>query len=291
MVANDELGRLLENPRFPRSGSYDPRWVVDNQMGPNALWLMEWLCEAMSLEAGMRVLDLGCGRAMTSVFLAREFGVGVHATDLWIPAGDNWQRIIEAGCSDQVTPIHAEAHALPFAEGYFDAIVAVDSYTYFGTDDLYLSYIRRFLKPGGRLGIVVPGLVNELEGPPPRYLTAPQANGSVFWEPDCACFHSAAWWRRHWLRTGQVEIETVDDLSDGWLLWAQHERAVEKSGCGVFPSVAEALETDAGETLTFVRAVARRPEADEQAGPHVWEPAFMGVCAELLDGHGPKIDE
>lgn len=53
-------------------------------MGPNALWLVEWLAEALPLRAGMRVLDLGCGRAMTSIFLAREFGVQVWATDFWI---------------------------------------------------------------------------------------------------------------------------------------------------------------------------------------------------------------
>jgi cyclopropane fatty-acyl-phospholipid synthase-like methyltransferase len=51
--------------------------MLENQMGPNALWLAEWLAEALSLKAGMRLLDLGCGRAMTSIFLAKEFGVQV----------------------------------------------------------------------------------------------------------------------------------------------------------------------------------------------------------------------
>ena len=35
--------------------------------GANALWLTEWLAEALELRADMRVLDLGCGRAMSSV--------------------------------------------------------------------------------------------------------------------------------------------------------------------------------------------------------------------------------
>jgi len=287
MATTPELRRLLHTARFPRSGRYDPTWVVANQMGPNALWLMEWLCEVVPLEPGMRVLDLGCGRAMTSVFLAREFDVQVFAADLWIPASDNWARVVEAGCADRIVPIQAEAHALPFAEGFFDAILAVDSYTYFGTDDLYISYVHRFLAPGGRLGVVVPGLVRELDGPPPEHLTRPQVNGKVFWEPDCACFHSATWWRRHWQRSGVVELEVADTLEEGWRFWAQHERAVEAAGCGPFPSDAETLETDAGSTLAFVRAVARRPESGSPGGPHVWEPAFMGVCAELL---GTKSD-
>ena len=40
----------------------------------------------MPIEPGMKVLDLGCGKAMSSIFLAREFRVSVWATDLWIPA-------------------------------------------------------------------------------------------------------------------------------------------------------------------------------------------------------------
>jgi len=291
MTAQPTLRELFTNPRFPRASRYDARWVAENQMGPNALWLTEWACEALTLEPGMRVLDLGCGRAMSSVYLAREHGVRVFATDLWIAAADNWARIRAAGVEDLVTPIHAEAHALPFAEGFFDAIVSVDAYTYFGTDDLYLSYITRYLRPGGQLAVVVPGLTHELEGPPPDHLTRPQKNGAPFWEPDCAVFHSADWWRRHWERAGAVEVTSVEALEDGWRHWVDHERAVEASGLGVFPSMEEALLADAGQTIGFVRAVARRPETEaDSASPHVWEPAFMSVVSDLLGGRdeGPS---
>ena len=55
------------------------------------------LTGALELWAGMRVLDLGCGRAASSIFLRREFGVQVWATDLWISPTENWQRIQAAG--------------------------------------------------------------------------------------------------------------------------------------------------------------------------------------------------
>lgn len=70
---------LLRNDRFPLASKYDPQWVIENQMGPNALWLMEWLCRDMHLRPGMRVLDMGCGKAISSIFLAKEFGVQVWA--------------------------------------------------------------------------------------------------------------------------------------------------------------------------------------------------------------------
>jgi len=62
-------------------------------MGPNVLWLAEWASQAVSLRAGMRILDLGCGMAASSIFLAREFDVNVAAVDLWIKPTENWKRI------------------------------------------------------------------------------------------------------------------------------------------------------------------------------------------------------
>ena len=112
----------------------------------------------------MRVLDLGCGRAASSIFLRREFGVQVWATDLWFSASENIQRIRDAGVEDGVFPIHADARSLPFAAEFFDAIVCIDSFIYYGTDDLYLNYLARFVKPGGPVGIAGAGLMREIEG-------------------------------------------------------------------------------------------------------------------------------
>ena len=115
------------------------------------MWLTEWLAEALDLRPHMRVLDLGCGLAMSSVFLRREFGVQVWATDLWFNASDNLRRARDAQVDDGVFPIHADARSLPFATEFFDAVVSIDSFVYYGTDDLYLNYLVRFLKPGGSL--------------------------------------------------------------------------------------------------------------------------------------------
>lgn len=139
-------------------------------MGPNAVWLAEALSDRMQLEPGMRILDTGCGKALSSIFLAREFGVEVLAADLWIKPTDNLRRSTELGVGNRVHPIYAEAHTLPFAEGFFDALVSIDAYHYLGTDDLYLGYYSRYVKPGGQIGIVVPGLAEEVESPPPHHL-------------------------------------------------------------------------------------------------------------------------
>ena len=103
--------------------------------GANSLWLTEWLTTALELKPGMRVLDLGCGRAASSIFLRREFGVQVWATDLWFSASENIQRIRDAGVEDGVFPLHADARSLPFAAEFFDAVICIDAFSYFGTDD------------------------------------------------------------------------------------------------------------------------------------------------------------
>src|SRR5262245_28427844 len=73
----------LASDRFPRATTYNPDWILASASGgANALWVTEWLAESLQLRPGMRVMDLGCGRAASSIFLHREYGVQVWATDL-----------------------------------------------------------------------------------------------------------------------------------------------------------------------------------------------------------------
>ena len=252
----------LRQDLFPRSSRYDPEWVFENNMGPNVLWLTEWLAEEMRLEPGMRVLDMGCGRAISSVFLRAEYGVEVWANDLWISATENWERIRDTGFEDMVHPIHAEAHALPYAEGFFDAALSLDSWQYYGTDELYLGYFHKFVKAGGRIGIVVPGLKKDFPGGSvPAHLSRRQRSGGVFWAWDCVSFHTAEWWSRFLSRYPFTRLETCDAMKDGGRLWESWERALDAwGGKKMFPSDLESVSADNDEYLTFIRAVVRRVE-------------------------------
>jgi SAM-dependent methyltransferase len=257
-LTKKRMKELLKNDRFPRSAKYDPEWVLKGWMGPNVLWLAEWLCEEMELRPGMRVLDMGCGKALSSVFLAREYGVQVWANDLWIIATENWQRIKEAGLENQICPIHAEAHALPYADEFFDAIICLDSYQYYGTDDLYLNYFQKYVRPGGQIGIVVAGLAQDFNGPVPEHLTKASGGRKTFWVDECWCFHTAGWWRRLWSRMSSINVEIADVMPDGWRHWLQYERACREVGTLLFPSEEESLEADAGKYLALVRMVGRK---------------------------------
>jgi SAM-dependent methyltransferase len=249
----------LASDRFPRSSKYHPDWVLANASGgANSLWLTEWLTGAMDLKAGMRVLDLGCGKASSSIFLRREFGVQVWATDLWFSAAENIQRIRDAGVEDGVFPLHSDARSLPFAPDFFDAIVSIDSFPYYGTDGLYLNYLAHFVKPGGAIGIAGAGVVREIEGALPDHL-------KEWWTQDFWPCHSAGWWRSHWERTGIVHIDVADTMPEGWKPWLQWQRAVAPDNSVEI----KAVETDAGRYLGYARVVGRR-RGDVKLEEYCW---------------------
>ena len=147
----------MRHDDYPRASAYDPVWAHLNHMGPSVLWLTEALAQVLPLEPGMRVLDLGCGSAISSIFLRASTACRCGRPI----SGSIRRRTARASTKpasrDRVFPIEAEAHALPFAHGYFDALVSIDSYHYFGTDVRYLSYAAQFVRPDGHIGIVVPG--------------------------------------------------------------------------------------------------------------------------------------
>jgi SAM-dependent methyltransferase len=249
----------LRHEAYPLSAKYEPEWILENEMGPNVLWITEALTQRMDLEPGSRVLDLGCGRALSSIFLAKEFDLQVWAFDLWIPATENWRRVREAGLEDRVFPIHGEARRLPFAEAFFDAIVSLDSYHYFGTDVHYLEFhLLKLLKPGGRIGMVAPASPGEVPHPHPPHL-----GESWFW------LHSSEWWKRQWERMPGLKVEGAETLPEGWASWVRWHEILQASGRAnrQEESVKELalLRADGGRNMGFVRMVARRDE--EEGGP------------------------
>lgn len=246
---------MLVNAAFPLSSNYAAPWVTEHPFGSNCLWLTEWLCEAMELKPGMRVLDLGCGRAKSSIFLAREFDVEVWATDLWVGAEENWRRIQDAGVEKQVFPIHADARALPFAARFFDAIVSIDSFHYYGTDACFLNSVLYFLRPNAKIGFASTGLVRDFDEELPQHL-------EELWTASAWTIHTAEWWRAHWARTGLVDVEVADTMSDGWKHWLRWAEVIGQCEPEVNPRGVHyrALTADQGEFLGYVRVVGQRNE-------------------------------
>ncbi|RZT17214.1 methyltransferase family protein [Kribbella sp. VKM Ac-2569] len=248
-MSSELLREALTLDRYPRSNTYDQQWVVDNLMGPHPLWSAESLLQVMALRPGMRVLDLGCGTALTSIFLARECDVDVWATDLWVDPTENWQRVHDAGVAGRVHPIQSDARKLPFAHGFFDAVVSVGAYNYFGTGVDYLPYLTEFVRPNGMLGIMAPGIRTAPDFTPPPYV-------ADRWGPDLCTWLPPDWWRHLWERTGLVTVDTADFVPNGWADWLLWLRICAQVGRGYEPDE-HLLEADQGNLLGLTRVVAR----------------------------------
>eukprot|EP00913_Durusdinium_trenchii_P028428 g26656.t1 len=269
----------LCSDQFPRSSKYHPDWTIANSMsGCATLWLTEWLTAKLELKPGMRVLDLGCGRAISSIFLAREFDLQVWATDLWIGATENRQRIRDCDESNRVFPIHADARSLPFAAEFFDAIVCVDAFSYFGTDDLYLNYLTQFVKPTGQIGIAGAGLTHEFESVPDHL--------RPMWSEDFWCLHSADWWRSHWGRTGLVDVEVADSMPDGWKHWLEWQQAAHPENTSEIETVA----ADAGANLACIRAIARRRKGAALVD-YCWPDTLRSFPGEYKRAMDQQVDD
>ena len=135
----------------------------------------------------------------------------------------------------------------------------------FGTDDLYLNYVTQFVKPEGPIGIAGAGLVEEMPVPVPDHLAA-------FWTQDLWALHSVSWRRRHWARTGLVQIQTADTMNDGWTLWSAWQRQIAPDNTAEIATV----EADAGRYLTYIRLVGHR-RADMTLAEYAWPDTLLAM--------------
>ena len=203
------------NPLFDRD------FLLATMMGPNCVRFAEELTANIPFSPNMRVLDLGCGMGLSSIYLARTFGVRVFAADLWINPSDNFARFRDFGLEDAVIPLRAEGHALPFAEGYFDA------------------HIAPLVKPGGFIAAAIPGLRQEFTGDIPDELRP-------YWKEDIN-FHSAGWWAELWKQSTRAVRDAFSLRSHkaAWEDWLQCDNPyaqrdadmMEKAGWRYFDSI------------------------------------------------------
>lgn len=233
---------------FKKSAKYDQEFVSENLMGPNALKMIEELTQSLDFHAGMKVLDLGCGKGLTSIFLAKEFGVQVYATDLWIGATENYNRFKSMDLDNLIVPIHADALDLPFAEEYFDAAISIDAYYYFGrTEDYMDAKFAPLIKPGGQIALAFPGFKKDIHANlPSEFFLSWKAE-------DLETFHSCSWWKNLLSKSNKIHLDRIEEMScleecwDDWLKtdnpYAVNDRAAMYAGAGKYMNLISIIAT------------------------------------------------
>ena len=203
---------------FPKANSFPQSTMRERSMGPNPLKLCEELLSYADIPAGSVVLDLGSGAGLTSALMARAYGFTVYAADLWSNPSDNMRFFEDCALTNrQVIPLRADATALPFAEGFFDAVVSVDSYNYFGRDPRYLGeQLLPLVKRGGELLFAIPGMIRDCHDDLPACLRAS-------WTPEqLEYLHDSDWWRANFAQTEGAEIVDMREMActrEAWADW------------------------------------------------------------------------
>jgi ubiquinone/menaquinone biosynthesis C-methylase UbiE len=111
----------------------------------------EELCEALDLRAGENVLDVAAGNGNATLAAARRW-CDVTSTD-YVPSLLDRGRARAAAEGLSIEFQQADAEALPFADGTFDAVISTFGVMFTPDQNRAASELMRVCKSGGRIGL------------------------------------------------------------------------------------------------------------------------------------------
>ena len=210
------------------SNSFSNKFVADEKnsallketmWGPNAIRQSEELASHFTITKDMRILDLGCGPGLSSLYLVQEYGAEVFATDLMMDPTENYKRFQSLGIADKAIPMMIDAtQPMPFAKAYFDVVFSVGAYNVFGDNEEMLSRLASYVKKGGYIAVSFPGLKYEFgDNVPPEM--------QPFWDdvPDMArCIRGIEWWQDLWSKAEGREIVNISEQACHDIAWEEY---------------------------------------------------------------------
>lgn len=208
--------------KFFRTEKYHIDFQKTKMMGPNAMLITEELLCNLELRPVMTALDIGCGMSLSSLLVAKEFGMRVFACDLWVDPAENFAFYKKINMEKQIIPMRVDfTKDIPFSSGYFDLIVSVDSFHYFGDKINFAEKILPLLKKNGTFAAAFPVLKSD---------EIPQVLKDWFGD-EAAMMHTLDWWKDYFESQGAVIDEcgycecTEKSWSD-WFLCTENEYAM-----------------------------------------------------------------
>jgi ubiquinone/menaquinone biosynthesis C-methylase UbiE len=124
------------------AGVYEQRWSRYIEASTDAT------LHRLPLDAGARVLDVGCG---TGVLLGRLLGRSPFREVAGVDLSPGMVAQARRRLPASVRLLVGDAEALPFAPASFDVVVSASSFHYWPAPVRGLEELRRVLRPGGHL--------------------------------------------------------------------------------------------------------------------------------------------
>jgi len=121
-----------------------------------------WVAQQLPLKSGDRILDVGCGPGWFWAATAASLSGNLNLTLCDLSPG------MVAEAVERCTPLpfgsitgrQADAAALPFTDGSFDAVVAMHMFYHLPEPARCAAEMHRVLKPGGFLAVTTNGIGN-----------------------------------------------------------------------------------------------------------------------------------
>ncbi len=219
--------RSPDRADYPELDGYTRDEIYEDCMGGGALYLAARMARTMRLNPGDLVLDLGCGKGTTSIFLVRHFGVRVIAVDLWIDATFLDRKFSARGYQDRIVPLQLDVtERLPFADETFDAIFCMNSLSFYGGSVGFLQHLLKHLRRGCQFVMGMETFnaefsMEERQNPPAvfNYNLPPPDEQINVWEDDFSKMHSPPWWEKLFRDSGLLGVESCDELEDAEVLY------------------------------------------------------------------------
>lgn len=148
---------------------YDGRWVAFAQK----------LIAHYGLKPGDRVLDIGCGKG----FLVHDFRQALPGLEAW---GIDVSSYAVENAMPEVRPFVqvADAISLPFPDGHFDLVIAINT-----LHNLRLPALSQALREIMRVGRRHKFVVND------SYRTEREKVNLMYWQLTCECFFTPEEWQ------------------------------------------------------------------------------------------------
>lgn len=142
----------------------------------------EELCEALDLRAGQKVLDVAAGNGVASLAAARRW-CEVVSTDYVPSLLERGRRRAEAeGLS--IAFEEADAEALPYSDGAFDAVVSTFGVMFTPDQERAAAELLRVCRSGGQIGLAnwtPDGFIGQMFKTLGRYLPPAGVKSPMLW--------------------------------------------------------------------------------------------------------------